>query len=101
MKKIRVAVLDFDYSAVSNPTWLSYFNGGAKGVSDMIVNQLVETGKYRVIERSRLDAILAEQNLGASGRVDASTAAEIGRLLGVEMVVIGSVTQFDIEKKRF
>ncbi|WP_324283016.1 CsgG/HfaB family protein [Cyanobacterium aponinum UTEX 3221] len=98
-EKIRVAVLDFDYSAVSNPTWLSYFNGGAKGVSDMIVNQLVETGKYRVIERSRLDAILAEQNLGASGRVDASTAAEIGRLLGVEMVVIGSVTQFDIEKR--
>jgi curli biogenesis system outer membrane secretion channel CsgG len=97
-EKIRIAVLDFDYSALSNAHFLNYFSGGASGVSDMIVNQLVDTNKYRVIERSRIDAILAEQNLGASGRVDASTAAEIGRILGVEMVIIGSITQFDLQK---
>ncbi|PHV63619.1 CsgG/HfaB family protein [Cyanobacterium aponinum] len=99
-EKIRVAVLDFDYSALSNPQWmLSIFGGSARGVSDVLVNRLVDSEKYRVIERSRLDAVLAEQNLGASGRVDPSTAAEIGRLLGVEVVIIGSVTQFDIQKQ--
>ncbi len=99
-QKIRIAVLDFDYSALSNPQWLlNIFGGSAKGVSDVLVNRLVDSEKYRVIERSRLDAVLTEQNLGASGRVDASTAAEIGRLLGVEVVIIGSVTQFDIQKK--
>lgn len=98
-EKTRVAVLDFDFSAVSNPTYLNYFNGGAKGVSDMLVNQLVQSGSYTVIERSKLDAILQEQNLGASGRVDPSTAAEIGRLLGVETVILGSVTQMDLQRQ--
>lgn len=99
-EKVRVAVLDFDYSALSNPQWLlSIFGGSAKGVSDIFVNRLVDSQKYRVIERSRLDAVLAEQNLGATGRIDPSTAAQIGRLLGVEVVLIGSVTQFDIQKQ--
>lgn len=98
-KKVRVAVLDFDFSAVSNPSYLSYFNGGARGVSDLLVNQLVRNGGYTVIERSKLDAILQEQNLGASGRVDPSTAAQIGRLLGVDTVIFGSVTQMDLERK--
>lgn len=99
-QKIRIAVLDFDYSALSNPQWmLSIFGGSARGVSDVLVNRLVNSEKYRVIERSRLDALLSEQNLGASGRIDPSTAAQIGRLLGVEVVIIGSVTQFDIQKQ--
>ena len=98
--KTRVAVLDFDFSAINNPSYLSYFGGDARGVSDILVNQLVKTGKYSVIERSQIEAILQEQDLGASGRVDASTAAQIGRLLGVQTVIFGSVTQMDLEKKQ-
>lgn len=98
-KKIRVAVLDFDYSSVGNPTFLSFLPGGAKGISDLVVNELVKTGQYSVIERSEIEAILIEQDLGASGRVDVSTAASIGRLLGVETVIIGSVTQCDLQRK--
>ncbi len=98
-QKIRIAVLDFDYSSISNPSWLSFLQGGARGVSDILVNRLVQSGSYSVIERSQLEAILQEQNLGASGRVDASTAAEIGRILGVQAVIIGSITQFDLERK--
>jgi curli biogenesis system outer membrane secretion channel CsgG len=99
-EKLRVAVLDFDYSGLSNPQWLTFVNGGASGVSDMLVTQLVESGRYTVIERSRIDAVIKEQNLGASGRVDASTAAQIGQILGVDVVIIGSITQFDLQKKQ-
>lgn len=100
-QKIRVAVLDFDYSSVSDPRWISVVGGGgSRGVSDILVNKLVESGQYSVIERSRLDAVLKEQNLGASGRVDASTAAEIGRILGVDIVIVGSITQFDLEQRQ-
>jgi curli biogenesis system outer membrane secretion channel CsgG len=98
-QKVRIAVLDFDYSSIGNPSWLSFLPGGARGVSDILVNRLVQTGTYSVIERSQLEAILKEQDLGASGRVDASTAAEIGRILGVQAVIIGSITQFDLERK--
>jgi len=38
--------------------------------------------------------------LGASGRVDAATAAQIGQILGVDVVIIGSITQFDLQKKQ-
>ncbi len=98
-EKPRIAVLDFEYSSISNPNILGVITGGAKGVSDILVNKLVEGGKYRVIERSQLEAILKEQNLGISGRVDASTAAQIGRILGVEAVIMGSITQFDLQQK--
>jgi len=98
-ERVRLAVMDFDYSSLSNPSYLNLIEGSGRGVSDIVVNQLVESGQYRVIERSRLDTVINEQNLGASGRVDASTAAEIGRLLGVELVMVGSITQFDLQDR--
>ncbi len=100
-RKLRVAVLDFDYSAVNDPKWISFFSGGtggSRGVSDILVNKLVDGGNFSVIERSRLDAVLKEQNLGASGRVDAASAAQIGKILGVDLVIIGSITQFDLQQ---
>jgi len=96
-EKPRIAVLDFDYSNVSN-NWIWWWNTSAKGVSDILVNKLFESGNFRVIERSKLEAILAEQNLGASGRIDASTAAKIGRILGVDTILIGSITEFNLER---
>ncbi len=94
--KRRIAVLDFDYAS----TGMTY--GGyapSKGVSDLLTNKLVQNGTYSVIERSRIDQILQEQNLGASGRVDPATAAQIGKILGVDVVVIGSITQYNVEEK--
>ena len=95
----RIAVLDFDYTPdVGNYlTW--YYGGSAAGASDVLVDRLVNGGQYTVIERSQIDAVLAEQNFGASGRVDASTAAQIGRILGVESVIIGSITKFNYDVK--
>ena len=51
------------------------------------------------MERSQLDAILAEQNLGQSGRVNPSQAAEIGRILGVQLILTGSITKFSVDTK--
>lgn len=98
-EKITIAVMDFDYSSLSNASNLNLINGAARGVSDIVVGQLVDTGKYRVIERSRLMEIIDEQNLGASGRVDPATAAQIGRLLGAELIMVGSITQFDLQER--
>ncbi|NJK71883.1 MAG: penicillin-binding protein activator LpoB, partial [Synechococcaceae cyanobacterium SM2_3_60] len=91
--KPRVAVLDFDFSSLSMQFSIP---NASRGVSEILVDRLVNGGEYSVIERSRLDAILREQNLGMSERVDASTAAQVGRILGVDAVIIGSVTQFDV-----
>ncbi|NJL84474.1 MAG: penicillin-binding protein activator LpoB [Chloroflexaceae bacterium] len=104
-KKARVAVLDFDFSSISSNQILGQsisglIPGAARGVSDILVDKLVNSGRYTVIERSQIETILKEQNLGAAGRIDASTAAQIGRILGVEAIVLGTVTKFDVEERQ-
>jgi len=47
-----------------------------------------------VIERKQLDKTLAEQNFSNSDRADNATAAKIARILGVQAIIIGSITQF-------
>ena len=66
----------------------------------MIVDELVNDGSFRVIERKRLDAMLAEQNFSNSERADpsAKTLAQLGKVLGVKYLVVGSVTKFGTEK---
>jgi hypothetical protein len=49
---------------------------------------------YSVIERKALDKILAEQNFSNSDRADPASAAKLGRILGVDAIVVGSITQF-------
>ncbi len=99
--KPRIAVFDFDYASVGYYSyWRRYAWGNGKGVSNILVDKLVKSGNFSVIERTKIDSILQEQDFGASGRVDSNTAAKIGRLLGVELVVFGSVTSANIEKNR-
>ena len=65
----------------------------------MLVDKLVADGAYSVIERKALDKILAEQNFSNSDRADPSTAAKIGTVLGVDAIIIGSITQFGRDDK--
>jgi curli biogenesis system outer membrane secretion channel CsgG len=68
------------------------------GLADVLIRELVEGGTYSIIERGALDAVLKEQNFSNSSRADPKTAAAIGRVLGVDAIVIGSITQFGVEE---
>ncbi len=94
--KHRVAVMNFDYGTVRT-TVAQIFGSDqdvGKGISDLLVQKLVQDGKYSVIERNALDKILSEQNFSNSDRADSTTAAKIGKILGVDAIIIGSITQF-------
>jgi curli biogenesis system outer membrane secretion channel CsgG len=101
-EKRRIAVLDFDFASISDMSVLSGVGGGgaSKGISDLLTNQLFKDGSYILVERSRVATVLNEQNLGASGRIEPTTAAQIGRVLGVDAVLIGSVTKFSYGAKK-
>jgi curli biogenesis system outer membrane secretion channel CsgG len=92
----RVAVMNFDYGTVRSYSQAIFGSDQdiGKGISDMLVTRLVQDGKYSVIERNALDKILTEQNFSNSDRADSTTAAKIGRILGVDAIIIGSITQF-------
>jgi curli biogenesis system outer membrane secretion channel CsgG len=99
--KKRVAVLDFDYGTVRSAVQ-AYFGTDqdvGKGISLLLEQKLVQDGKYRVIDRNTMDKILKEQNFSNSDRVDASTAAKIGQILGVNCIIVGSITQFGRDDK--
>jgi curli biogenesis system outer membrane secretion channel CsgG len=88
--KPRVAVLEFKNKA-SHYTWTWYEAG--RGAQDMLVTELVKSGKYRVIEREQLAAIMKEKGLSLSGDIDPRTAVKFGKMLGVEYLIAGAVTQ--------
>lgn len=99
--KKRIAVMDFEYGAVQSGI-AAMFGANqdvGKGIADLIVEKLVQGGVYSVYERKAIDKIMAEQNLSNSDRADAATAAKIGKLLGVEAIIVGSITQFGRDDK--
>ncbi|HYH02705.1 MAG TPA: CsgG/HfaB family protein [Bacillota bacterium] len=98
--RLRVAVLPFDDGAIQGQDrwWSGDWNVG-KGVSDELVTALFNSGKFRVIEREQLDRVLEEQHLSSSGRIDSHTAARIGRILGVQILIMGKVTEFSTDSK--
>jgi len=98
-KRPSVAVMDLDYGTVTDHWWGDYDIG--KGVADQIIDELVNDGSFRVIERKKLDTVLAEQDFAASDRADPSAAklAKVGKVLGVKYILAGSITKFGSEKK--
>lgn len=101
-RKARIAVMDFDYATVqsySSAMFGSNIDVG-KGVADLLIANLVKNGSYSIIERQALDKIMAEQNFNNSQRADPTSAAKLGKLLGVDAILVGSVTQFGNETKK-
>ena len=88
--KPRVAVLEFKNKA-DNQWW---YHGGAEAAQDVFVTELFKSGKFRVLEREQLAAIMQEKNLSLSGDVDPKTAMKIGKILGVNYLLTGAVTEY-------
>src|ERR1017187_5613063 len=95
-QKKRVAVMNFDYATVQSGVSAIFGTNqdGGKGIADLLVDKLVTDGTYSVIERKMLDKVIGEQNFSNSDRADPATAAKIGRVLGLDAIIVGSITQF-------
>ncbi len=100
-RKKRVAIIDFEYGTVRTAV-AGLFGSDVdvgRGICDLLVKHLVRDGSYTVIERRMLDKILAEQNFSTSDRANPATAAKIGKILGLDAMIVGSITQFGNETK--
>lgn len=86
-----VGVVEF-----KNESGAGWWSGGVGWeLSGMLSNELVGTKAFRVVERSKLESVMAEQNLAASGRVATGTGAKIGQLTGAQYLIMGTVTAFE------
>lgn len=78
-----LAVLDFDALGVSQPE--------AMVLTNRLRSYLVQIGLFRMIERGQMEQILKEQDFQDTGCTSDECAVEVGRLLGVELMLAGSV----------
>ena len=81
--ELRIAVVDLVAKEVTGAT--------AEMVSDLLRTELLNTGKFMVVERSRMDLILKEQGFQQSGCAETECAAQIGKLLSIRKILVGTV----------
>jgi len=62
------------------------------GIQQMLTTELAQNPALRVVDRSNIKSLMTEQDLGASGRVDAATAARLGKLVGARYMIMGGFT---------
>jgi len=90
-EKPRIGVLRF-----TNNTHAGWWGRTAgQDLQDMLIAELASMKVFRVLERKELNAVIAEQNLGASGRISKSTRSKIGNLTGAKYLVAATVSAFE------
>jgi curli biogenesis system outer membrane secretion channel CsgG len=96
--KKRVGIVDFD-----DASHYGYFGGGrnalAEAARDAATEALVKSGAFVVVEREQLAQVLKEQGLGMTGAISPQTAAKAGKLLGLQALVTGKITDFAADEK--
>jgi TolB-like protein len=86
-----VAILYFDYTGKDEELGVL-----KKGLAQMLISDLATVDRIRIVERDRLEEILAELKLGQSGKIDPQSAAKVGKLLGARYMVLGGY--FDLKE---
>jgi len=85
--RLRIAVVEFENKTV-------YGTRLGTAAADILVTELARTNRFILIERQKLERVMAEQKLGLTGAVEASSAAQMGRVLGAAAIVTGAVSQY-------
>jgi tetratricopeptide (TPR) repeat protein len=72
----------------------------SRELADALTADLVQSRQVEVVDRAHLDAVLKEQELGASGYVEPATIAKLGKLLGPSVLVIVNVNRSDVSRNQ-
>ncbi len=86
--KLRVGVVNFQNKTPSKVL------GIGESASDILGTILQKTERFIVIPQQDMKSIIEQQALGASGAIDAATAASIGKILGLNAIVTGAITAY-------
>ncbi len=104
--KARIAVAEFtDKTAKGSGSggWLGMWGYSFKqigdGMGDMLTTALFNSNRFIVLEREQLNAVMAEQDLAAAGRIKRDTEAKTGEIYGAELLITAAVTEFEGTKQ--
>jgi len=82
-EKMRLAIMDFKADGVTKEE--------ARRITELIRTEIINTGKFTVIERDQIDKILQEQGFQMTGCTDEGCAVQIGKLASANKIMIGTV----------
>lgn len=85
----------YDFDQINRIGIMSFSNSvsAVQGVENLFAKYLIQAG-YKVVERAQLESILREHNISVSGYLSPETTREIGRILGVDVLLIGEVSSY-------
>ncbi len=86
-KKMRIAIMDFSPKGITIKD--------ARTISELIRNDMINTGEYIVVERDQMNRILYEQGFQMTGCTDDSCAVQAGKLLSANKILVGSLIKLD------
>jgi curli biogenesis system outer membrane secretion channel CsgG len=94
-EKPRIGVLRFQNHTSAG--WWSASVG--RELSDMLASELVATRSFQVLDRKDIDAVLGEQDLSDTDRVDPATKVKLGKVKGAKYLIAGTVSSFEEDVK--
>ena len=85
----------YDFSQINRIGIMAFSNAWAdlNGVENLFAKYLIQNG-FKVVERAQLESILREHNISVSGYLAPDTTREIGRILGVDVLLVGEVSSY-------
>lgn len=86
----RIGITKFETNNLTVRVHGGYYDIGL-GASDILATELSKNKNFEVIEREQIRSVLQEQAFGASGAVNDTTAAEIGKIVGLKYLVYGKI----------
>ncbi|MGO9239597.1 MAG: CsgG/HfaB family protein [Bryobacteraceae bacterium] len=100
-QKKRVIIDEFDYSAVMTSVQAVFGTNQniGKGIRAMLVTRLSQQGNVVVVERAKINALMAEQDRNVSGRVKQGSGARVGNISGADALLAGDIVIFGRDDK--
>jgi curli biogenesis system outer membrane secretion channel CsgG len=101
-QKKAMTIDDFDYSAVMTSVQAIFgtqMNIG-QGIQAMLVKRVAEGGKFTIVERKKIGAVMKEQDFSASNRVKQGSGARIGQIRGADLTLMGDIVVFGRDDRR-
>lgn len=85
----------YDFNQINRIGIMAFSNAWAdlNGVENLFAKYLIRAG-FKVVERAQLESVLREHNISVSGYLSPDTTREIGRILGVDVLLIGEVSSY-------
>lgn len=93
-----IAIMEFDNYSVGK--YREDLGALSKGLADFFEFDFSQFSSLKVVERDKIDYILREIELAEAGKIDKATAARVGKMLGAQLMVFGSITQLDGKNAR-